>query len=55
MIKPFKKSNLKDDFEKPHHQSKQYKKVKERKTIKKMENILKSKDINKLMSFDDSY
>lgn len=43
-----------DDFEKPHHQVKQFKKTKEKKSFKKLQNALRSKDVNKLIEFDES-
>lgn len=55
MSKSLRRLSQQDEFEKPHHQVKQFKKVKEKKTHKKIENILRSKDINKLMSLDDSF
>jgi len=53
MSKSQRKLNNYDDFEKPHHQVKQFKKLKEKKTYKKLESALKSKDISKLINIED--
>jgi hypothetical protein len=57
MSKSQKKTNFNsyEDTDKPHHQIKQFKNAKEKKSFKNLENILKSKDIIKLMSLDDNY
>jgi hypothetical protein len=55
MSKSQRKNNYYDDFEKTHHQAKQYKKVKEKKSYKKLESVLRSKDVNKLLNIEENY
>jgi hypothetical protein len=57
MSKSQKKHNnyVYEDNDRPHHQVKKFKNAKEKKNYKNLENILKSKNIDRLLTLDDTY